>query len=169
MKTKKKRKKFDKVARQLAPEPAKATRRMSDSRLMAMLDYHMQESISEIAHAYQLLSSSLGYRKANFEPRIVSSSPDPSKKVDLAFDCAASIADWRKHCEKYGMDARSVMFVVGDGCSISGVMRETGWSRDHSVNQLRGCLSVWSMTRHRVQSIEVSKHQQAIKASERAN
>jgi hypothetical protein len=167
MKTKKKRKKFDKIARQQAPAPVKATRRMSDSRLMAMLDYHMQESISEIANAYQLLASSLGFRKANFEPRIVSSSPDPNKKIDLAFDCAASIADWRKQCESKSMDARAVMLVVADGCSISGIMRETGWTREHAGHQLRGCLTVWSLSRQRVQSIEVSKHQQAIKASER--
>ena len=161
-KGKRKSKRFDKVSRQTAPAEPKATRRMSDSRLMAMLDYHMQDSISEIAHAYQLLASSLGYRTANFQPRIVQSTPDPSKKINTAFDCAASISDWRNSCQSWDMDSRAVMLVVADGNSVSGVMRETGWSREHVKHQLRGCLTVWSLTKQRVQVIEVRKHREAV-------
>ena len=148
----------------IAPQEATTTRRMSDSRLMAMLDDHMLESLSDIGAVYQRLASSLGYRKANFEPRVVSSSPDPNKKLDKALDSAAEIADWRKACTKWGMNSRVVMLVVADGQSLSGVMRELGIQRDCARVHLRGCLTVWSMFKRRVMAVEVQRHHDIIRA-----
>ena len=140
----------------------KATRRVSDAVLARALDEHMLDSMSDIADTYQRLSVQLGFKSMRFQEYVrVQSSQNVT---DKAADLVSSIASWRKTCSSRGLDPRTVMLVVADGMSISGVMRALHLCRPCVRVQLRACLSVWSLFRKRCDAKEVARSIYAVSA-----
>lgn len=139
---------MSKRSRQRAPDPPKATRRVSDSVLIRILDNHMLESLSDIADAYQRLASSLGYKTMQWKEYVKTQQSITNDERWL--DHAAVIARWRKACEKRKLDARTVMLVVADGAGIAQVMRTLKMKRECVEKHMRACLTQWSYTRKKV-------------------
>jgi hypothetical protein len=144
---------MSKRRRQKAPAPPRATRRVSDSVLMRVLEDHMLESLSDIAATYQRLASSLGYKFMQWKEYVKASSSISVN--DRWLDAASAIATWRKMCEKRRLDARAVMLIVADGASLATIMRALKKKRAYVEHHLRACLTLWSFTRRRVNAEEL--------------
>lgn len=138
------------------------TRRMGDAVLARMLEEHMIDSLGEIAETYQRLTVQLGFKTMQFGERIPASSG--GNNSDKALQFASVIVQWRHQCTKRRLDPRGVMLLVSDGASISGLMRAFKTSRPLTRLQLRACLAVWSLIRHRCNEAEVSAHSKAVSA-----
>ena len=158
--------KKSKPVRQAAPPPPRPTRRISDSKLMRMLDAHMQESLSDIAVIWQRLFGQLGYKAMHYEERVKVQTS--FSVTDNALDNIAAINNWRRSCERRGIDSRGVMAIVTDGASIQTIMNRLCLTRTCVCAHMRACLTLWSFWRKRCDTIEVNKQVAAAMASSRS-
>jgi hypothetical protein len=119
-----------------------------------MLDHHMQESLSDIARLFQKLAGAMGYKTMKYQEQIKVQTSNAW--TDRALDDLEAINNWRKVCDRRGIDSRGVVAIVANGWSVSTIMHSLRLTRECVRAHLRASLTIWSFWRHRCGTLEVA-------------